>query len=95
MDPETKKYAIEKLEAMSAVIAYPDELSDDRKVEEYYNDLNITIGNYINDYVKITEFSRNTNYKNLRKSVKYWTDEAAVVTELNAYYNALKNSFCK
>ena len=93
MDEETRKYALEKLDAMGAVVAYPDELLDDGKVEEYYKDLDIESGSYLNGYINIAKFVRNANYKQLR-AAKHWADEAGV-TVVNAFYNPLKNTISK
>ena len=93
MDDETRNYALEKLDAMGAVVAYPDELLDDRKVQEYYKDLDIEPGSYFNGYINIAKFVRNENYQKLR-AAKHWADEAAVAV-VNAYYNHLKNQISK
>lgn len=39
MDEETKKNALDKAKSMSTHIAYPDELMNDRKLEEFYGDV--------------------------------------------------------
>lgn len=39
MDEETKKNAIDKANSMSTHIAYPDELLDNKKLEEFYGDV--------------------------------------------------------
>ena len=39
MDEHTKISALEKADAMSTHIAYPDELLDDHKLEEFYADV--------------------------------------------------------
>lgn len=36
MDDQTKKNALDKAKSMSTHIAYPDELLDNRKLEEFY-----------------------------------------------------------
>jgi membrane metallo-endopeptidase-like protein 1 len=37
MDEDTKKRALLKAEKINSFIAYPDEILDDHKVEEYYS----------------------------------------------------------
>jgi predicted metalloendopeptidase len=44
MDEVTRKHALEKAKAMSAHIAYPDELLDDKKIDEYYANVSGTRG---------------------------------------------------
>lgn len=39
MDDETRKSALEKADAMVTHIAYPDELLDNAKLEEFYNNV--------------------------------------------------------
>lgn len=39
MDDRTRANAIDKARSMSTHIAYPDELLDDRKLEEFYGDV--------------------------------------------------------
>lgn len=41
MDEETRKNALDKARSMSTHIAYPDELLDDKKLEEFYADVSI------------------------------------------------------
>lgn len=39
MDDKTRESAYEKIDAMTTHIAYPDELLDDRKLEDFYGDV--------------------------------------------------------
>lgn len=39
MDPENRKSAVEKLDAMHVNTAYPDELLDDAKLDEVYENV--------------------------------------------------------
>lgn len=41
MDEKTKKNALEKADSMTAHIAYPDELLDNKKIEDFYKDVSI------------------------------------------------------
>lgn len=43
MDEKTRKSALEKADAMTTHIAYPDELLDDKKLEEFYSNVSITM----------------------------------------------------
>lgn len=39
MDETTRKNALEKAKSMSTHIGYPDELTDDKKLEEFYGNV--------------------------------------------------------
>lgn len=39
MDEETKKHGVKKLNKMRINVAFPDELFDDKLLEEYYKDV--------------------------------------------------------
>lgn len=41
MDDQTRKNALAKAKSMTAFIAYPDELLDNRKLEEFYDGVSI------------------------------------------------------
>lgn len=98
MDEKTRHSAIEKLNAMSAYIAYPDQLLDNSVIEEYYQNLsfdydshyfvlNLAISKYENDYklsLLRTPALRSDWYGNY--------DQATIV---NAFYSPHKNSISK
>ncbi|XP_031786614.1 neprilysin-2 [Nasonia vitripennis] len=89
MHKTTRKAALEKLDAMDALIAY----SDDRKIDEYYADLEIHPGSFIGDYLTINKFLLKDHYEQLKKSTgdNDWTKEANVAV-INAYYAFSKNN---
>ncbi|XP_043465793.1 neprilysin-2-like [Leptopilina heterotoma] len=60
VDDVTKKYLLDKLESMGAFIAYADEHLDDGKIDEFYEKLEITIGDHVESMLNLTLF--NTNY---------------------------------
>lgn len=39
MDPKTRQHALQKAERIQAHIAYPDELLDDKKIDNYYKNV--------------------------------------------------------
>lgn len=92
MDETTRKAALEKVDAMDALIAYPDELLDDRKIDEYYADLEIHPGSFLGDYLTINKFLLKDHYKQLRKPTGQtdWTIDANVAG-IDAYYASSKN----
>lgn len=78
-DEETRRNAIEKVEAIKSIVAYPDELMDDEKIEEYYADLaNLEGGSFLEIVVRLMKFM--------------WKDEMEVVKlPYNVYYRTYMN----
>ncbi|XP_058793376.1 neprilysin-2-like isoform X2 [Phymastichus coffea] len=93
MDEETRLAALEKADAMSSFIAYPNELLDDNKLDKYYESLTIERGNYLESILNLTLFATEYTLSQLRKPVNKsdWITygDAAVV---NAYYSPNDNS---
>ena len=75
---------------MTATVAYPDELLDDAQVEEYYKNLHIDSGKYMDGYINIIQFFKNTSYNKLRRPTKNWIDQRAVL-DINGFYHSLLN----
>ncbi|XP_031781394.1 neprilysin-2 [Nasonia vitripennis] len=93
MDDQTRKSAIEKLEAMGVTVGHADELMEDDKVDGYYKDLVINPGSYFHSAFNLSMFLQNENYKMLRKPLNLsdWTMRQSAVI-INAYYMLQKNS---
>ncbi|XP_031783498.1 neprilysin-2 [Nasonia vitripennis] len=93
MDNTTRTAAIEKLQAMEASIGHADELLDNEKINDYYSELEINVGNYLESAFNITRFLENKNYRALRKSagIGDWifSKNAAII---NAFYILQKNT---
>lgn len=93
MDEETKESALDKAASMSSHIAYPDELLDDRKLEEFYKKLELTEGNYLESILNLTLFGIDYSFSRLRKPVNKsdWRahGKPAIV---NAFYSSIENS---
>jgi neprilysin len=71
MDEKTKGKAIEKINAMKSVVAYADELLDDKKIEDYYNrfmQVEINESNFLESILKLSKASANYMLNMLRKS---------------------------
>jgi membrane metallo-endopeptidase-like protein 1 len=93
MDEVTRKHALEKAKAMSAHIAYPDELLDDKKIDEYYANLTVNPLKYLESMMNVTLFTQRVFYERLDNpsSKDDWRNHAhATVT--NAFYDQSENS---
>lgn len=93
MDEGTKESALDKAASMSSHIAYPDELLDDKKLEEFYEKLELTEGNYLESILNLTLFGIDYSFSRLRKPVNKsdWRahGKPAIV---NAFYSSIENS---
>lgn len=96
MDNVTRKAALDKLQAMKAIIGHTDELMDDQKVDEYYDELKIDSGSYLKTAFTFTTFLVNKNYKALKMSVDkiLWTFGRNVAV-INTYNVLQRNSIGK
>jgi membrane metallo-endopeptidase-like protein 1 len=93
MDDETKAKAWEKAKKMVMHIGYPDELTDDKKVEKYYKGLEVDEKNFFGSVLNITKFDIKKVVRSLRKPVnKTSWEEHANVAVINAFYNPVENS---
>lgn len=93
MDPKTKLAAGNKVDAIITHIGYPDELYDDKKLDEYYKTLDIDGENYLTAVLNINKFYMNYDYAALRKPVNKtdWIAHSSP-TFINAYYSFEENS---
>ncbi|XP_045472319.1 neprilysin-2-like isoform X1 [Harmonia axyridis] len=93
MDDETKKNAIEKAKSMSTHIAYPDELLDDSKLEEFYQNLEMDENNYMGSVLNLTLFGTQFSFKRLRQPVNKtdWITHGRPAI-VNAFYSSIENS---
>ncbi|XP_018009276.1 neprilysin-2 [Hyalella azteca] len=93
MDDETRLRAINKSQAITSHIAYPDELLDESKIAEVYKDLQISDGELLSNMRNLTIYSADYSFKRLREVIDKndWKRHgtAAVV---NAYYSRVDNS---
>ncbi|KAL7291511.1 hypothetical protein TKK_0014771 [Trichogramma kaykai] len=93
MDEKTRSAAIEKIDAMENLIAYPDELLDDSKLEEYYEKLEISKDALFDNLIAVNLVASNYSLERFRQPVNKtdWVDfgDAAVI---NAFYLPNENS---
>lgn len=98
MDDETRAAAMEKLHSMSTHIGYPDEIMNNRKIEEYYDKLVIDQDNYLQSVLNMNVFGTDYAFNKLRKPVNKtdWVTHARPAV-VNAFYSSIENSiriFC-
>jgi predicted metalloendopeptidase len=93
MDDETRETALEKAEKIKNFIAYPDELKDDNKLIEYYEDLEIDSEEFFNSILKLGRFGTKKGMRKFREPVDKddWKAHASVAV-VNAFYNRIENS---
>jgi putative endopeptidase len=93
MDDETREAALKKAKKMKNFIAYPDELKDDEKLIEYYQDLDIKDDEFFKSFLKMNRFAAKKAMVKFREPVDKddWRDHANVAV-INAFYSFLENS---
>jgi neprilysin len=93
MDEITRAQALDKVKAIATHIGYPDELTDNKKLEDYYEGLEIDSNKYLESILRLNKFAMNKMFLKLREPVNKtdWTthSRAAVV---NAFYSPIENS---
>jgi len=93
MDADTRVRAKEKSLSMTTHIGYPDELLDDKKLTDLYDNLEMDDNNYLRNALNLTIFGTNYSFKKLRKPVNKtdWVSHGRPAV-VNAYYSPLENS---
>ena len=93
MDDETKEKAQKKLSTIKEYIGYPQEILENKKIEDLYKGLEISPDSFYQNSINMGFWSINYHWSKLREQVdktdwKRHSNPAVV----NAYYNALENS---
>ncbi|BET02258.1 Peptidase family M13 [Nesidiocoris tenuis] len=94
MDEETRVAALEKAHAMTAHIAYPDELLDNAKLTEFYDGLEVNAdGSYLDGIYNTTKWGQEYNFGRLRDPVNKtdWRTHGRPQI-VNAFYSPTENS---
>ncbi|XP_014207883.1 neprilysin-2 [Copidosoma floridanum] len=93
MDNKTKEAALDKAKSMTTHIAYPDELLDDKKLEKFYEKLEISPGSYLKNALNLTLFGTEYAFEILRKPVNKseWISHGRPAI-VNAFYSSIENS---
>lgn len=97
MDEKTRRIAIEKANAMGFNIGYPDELTDDNKLEVYYRELEVQPDSLLHSVLRARIFAKDKKIRDFRKPIlkNDWRVIATRVTEVDAFYYPSMNSICK
>ncbi|XP_018313637.1 LOW QUALITY PROTEIN: membrane metallo-endopeptidase-like 1 [Mycetomoellerius zeteki] len=93
MDEKTRKNALEKAADMTSHIAYPNELLDDRKLEEFYQGLELSADDYMGSIFNLSIFGTNFSFGRLRQPVNKteWISHGRPAV-VNAFYSSIENS---
>ena len=96
MDDISKTAAIRKVELMRQIIGYPDELLNDKIIDEYSNNLNLHPNSYFQNFLNLQRFHFDYMLFDLNKLVNetLWP-LLSDSTTVNAYYYAPTNIFGK
>lgn len=96
MDEKTRANALEKAADMTSHIAYPDELLDNRKLDEFYEGLELNSSDYLGSILNLTIFGTNFSFGRLRKPVNKteWITHGRPAV-VNAFYSSIENSIRK
>lgn len=96
MDETSRVAAIEKAHKMNYHIAYPDELVDNSKLEEYYHGLELETDSLLQNVLRIRKFNSDHAISKLRLPVNKTDWEThSFPTVVNAFYSLLENSIRK
>lgn len=98
MDDKTRQTALNKLKAIFVHIGYPDEILNNTKLEEYYENLDIDENNYLRSVLNINVFDTNYHFSKLRQPVNRtdWQTHANAAIVSASYYcveNSIGKSF--
>ncbi|GJQ69914.1 Nep2 [Trypoxylus dichotomus] len=96
MDDKTRQSALEKADAMATHIAYPDELLDNSKLEEFYHDLDLNSDQYLKSAINLTLFATRYSFRRLRQPVNKtdWITHGRPAI-VNAFYSSIENSILR
>ncbi|XP_049945688.1 neprilysin-2 isoform X2 [Schistocerca serialis cubense] len=93
MDEGTRKKGLEKAKSMAVHIAYPDELLDDNKLDQFYEKLDVSPTLYLESVLNLTKFGTNYSFSRLRQPVNKteWITHGRPAI-VNAFYSSIENS---
>lgn len=93
MDEKTRKKVLDKAASMISYISYPDELLDDKKLDEFYEKLELSADDYFGSFLNFSIFEMNYLFGRLRIPVDEteWITHGGQAT-VRAAYSQSKNS---
>ncbi|XP_049843202.1 neprilysin-2-like isoform X5 [Schistocerca gregaria] len=94
MDEGTRKKGLEKAKSMAVHIAYPDELLDDNKLDQFYEKLDTDPGQFLESNNNLTRFLYDFYFGRLHRPVNKsdWTTLGDSAIEVNAFYEWSDNA---
>ena len=94
MDETTRKAAIEKAKAMTFHIGYPNELMDDDKLNEHFQDLKLKSDSQLQNILRIEQFRNKDIIDELRNRLDKddWRNLGTGITHVNAFYSSIDNT---
>ena len=97
MDEKTRKNALEKVDAIKSIIAYPDELLQESKLEQYHERLEITSDDYHENFKNLKKFNKLKELEKLTKPIDEidWIDLGKKSISVSAGYEPDLNLMSK
>lgn len=93
MDDKTRAAALCKVKTMVTHIGYPDELTEDQKLIDFYQGIEVDEKKYLESILSINIFGTDRAFKKLRESVNKtdWITHSKPAV-VNAFYSSIENS---
>lgn len=97
MDAVTRNAAIEKALAMNFFIGCPNELTDNAKLDEYYQSLELQPDSLLHSMLHIRKFNKNSEISEFRQPIEKgdWRTLSSEATMVNAFYSPQLNIISK
>lgn len=97
MDSVTRNAAIEKAKAMNFYVGCPNELTDNAKLNEYYQNLELQSDSLLLNMLRIRKFNKNREIGEFRQPIEKsdWRRLSVEATMVNAFYSPQLNIISK
>lgn len=97
MDEKSKAAAIAKANAMNFDVAYPDELVDVSKLNEYYEGLKLQEDSLLHNVLLVNKFVSDRKMRRMHMPInrKDWDERSTRTTNVDAFYSVPQNTIRK
>lgn len=97
MDTITRNAAIEKAKAMNFFIGCPNELKENAKLDEYYQNLELPSDSLLQSMLRIRKFNKHREVNGFRQPIEKsdWRTLSLEATMVNAFYSPQLNIISK